>query len=330
MRILHVALTLDFKIPFRAGFGMLALYRGALGAGLRRVACFTRREDCSGCEARGRCVYSYVFETPVPPNAHPLLAKYPFAPHPFVLKPVLEDREKARHVVGITLFGRAVSYLSFFVHVFVHLGRDGLGEERRTFKLTSVLERRLDGTTRELYDPSRDRLDDPEGFRLSIPRLDAPPGGPGRVTVEFLTPYRFRDGGRYSDAVDARSLSSHAARRVTELFEAHGERNEQGYAVALVRDYLARVSSVRTEECDLKWSEIRRFSARQKKEMTLGGVTGSVTFEGDVAPLIPLLRAAEHLSIGKSTSFGFGQVRVYHGQKFGAPPRTRLKGLKDP
>lgn len=314
MRVLHLELTLEYRAPFRAALGMLSLYRGALGAGLRRASCFTRRSDCTGCEARGRCVYSYVFETPVPRDPHPLLAKYPFAPHPFILKPRLVDEETDRHIIGLTLLGRSISYLTYFVHAFTELGREGIGAEKRRFRIASIIEHSPAGSPRELYDPATDRMDDPQGFRLVLPRLDDPDGEPGELTVEFLTPYRFRDGGKVSDAVHARSLASHAARRMTELFETHGERNERGYGIDPVRGFLERVSSLSTAESNLSWAEVRRHSARQGRDMILGGVTGRITFTGQVAPLVPLLSAAEHLSIGKSTSFGFGQVRLLAGR----------------
>ncbi len=314
MRLLEVDLTLEYKRPFRAGFGMLPLYRGAFGAVLRRASCFTRRASCEGCEGRGRCVYSHVFETPVPSDPHPLLARYPFAPHPFIFKPGLPAGESRQHRVGLTLIGRAISHLSYFIHAFVEMGRQGIGEACRTFQVTSVVERIPGAAARELYDPKRDRLDEAEGFRLALPRLEATGEGPAELAVEFLTPYRFRENGEITDRVDARNLAAQAARRMTELFETHGERNDCGYGVDLVRDYLDRVAAIPVVRSELSWVEVNRYSARQKRSMILGGVIGRVVFAGKSGPLVPLLRAAEHLSLGKSTSFGFGQVRVTNGR----------------
>ena len=42
----------------------------------------------------------------------------------------------------------------------------------------------------------------------------------------------------------------------------------------------------------------------------MGGVGGSIEFEGGLAPCLPLLRVAEVVHLGKETSFGLGKVRV--------------------
>jgi len=352
VRVLDLEFTLAFKTPHPAPPGFLALYRSAFGASLRKISCFTRRPDCKGCDARGRCVYSYIFETPMPPDPHPLLAKYPFAPHPFILKPRLSPEASTIHPLGITLLGRAAAHLSYVVHAFSEMGRQGIGRERRTFKIVSITERVPGAPARDLYDPKTDRLDDPKTYRLVLPRLDDPDGEPGEIGVEFVTPYRFRVEGKYSDQVDATTLSAHMTRRMTELFETHGERNERGYGVDLVRGFLERTRAIRTAGSNLAWVEIERRSARQNDRMTLGGVTGTVTFSGNVRPLLPLLLAAEHLSVGKSTSFGFGQVRLFQRDakgiqgpaalggetegrspspsRGGAAPAPPLKGPRDP
>jgi hypothetical protein len=44
--------------------------------------------------------------------------------------------------------------------------------------------------------------------------------------------------------------------------------------------------------------------------MKLGGLVGSLTLEGDVAPFAPLLRATEILHSGKGAVFGLGKVEV--------------------
>jgi CRISPR/Cas system endoribonuclease Cas6 (RAMP superfamily) len=44
--------------------------------------------------------------------------------------------------------------------------------------------------------------------------------------------------------------------------------------------------------------------------MTLRGLLGRITFEGKVAPYIPILKLAEICHVGKATSFGFGRIKL--------------------
>ncbi len=61
---------------------------------------------------------------------------------------------------------------------------------------------------------------------------------------------------------------------------------------------------------DLRWLDWERWSQRQNAAMKLGGLVGTLTLEGDVAPFAPLLRAAEVLHAGKGATFGLGKVEV--------------------
>ena len=45
--------------------------------------------------------------------------------------------------------------------------------------------------------------------------------------------------------------------------------------------------------------------------MSLGGVTGTVTYEGDLSDFIQLLRLGEYVHVGKGTSFGLGKYEIY-------------------
>jgi hypothetical protein len=44
--------------------------------------------------------------------------------------------------------------------------------------------------------------------------------------------------------------------------------------------------------------------------MVFGGLLGTLDVEGDLAPFVPLLRAAEILHVGKGATFGLGRIAV--------------------
>jgi hypothetical protein len=76
------------------------------------------------------------------------------------------------------------------------------------------------------------------------------------------------------------------------------------------RPLLDQASDVRVAAADLAWQEQERWSQRQQTAMRLGGVVGTMAFEGDLTPFAPLLRTAELVHVGKGATFGLGQVKL--------------------
>ena len=60
-----------------------------------------------------------------------MMRKYPSAPHPFILLPPLEDdrvdEPGERLEFGLTLIGKAIDFLPYFIYTFEELGNMGLG-----------------------------------------------------------------------------------------------------------------------------------------------------------------------------------------------------------
>lgn len=91
-----------------------AAFRGGFGYVFKSIVCPTHETDCIHLRLREKCVYSEVFETPVPPDST-IMRKYPYAPHPFVLVPPLDDRthftSDQQLQVGLVLIGRSIHRL---------------------------------------------------------------------------------------------------------------------------------------------------------------------------------------------------------------------------
>lgn len=118
-----------------------AVFRGAFGSVFRKIVCITKNKDCASCLLKEKCVYAYVFETPPPADSR-LMRKYLSAPHPFVLTPPLEDDRTYDSgelmAFELTLIGRSVDYLPYFIYTFDELGKIGLGKSRGKFVLERV------------------------------------------------------------------------------------------------------------------------------------------------------------------------------------------------
>jgi len=67
---------------------------------------------------------------------------------------------------------------------------------------------------------------------------------------------------------------------------------------------------VQVKKKNLRWFDWERYSARQDTRMNLGGFLGKVTFEGDLEPFMPLIKAGEVVHVGKGTSFGLGKYII--------------------
>ena len=116
-------------------------FRGGFGQAFKKVVCALRNQICDDCILRERCIYSYVFHTP-PPSDSRMMRKYPSAPHPFVLCPPLEERREYlpgdRLSFRLTLIGRSIEYLPYFVYTFDQLGTRGIGKERGKYEVVNV------------------------------------------------------------------------------------------------------------------------------------------------------------------------------------------------
>lgn len=283
-------------------------FRGGFGRGLRRVGC-VRAGACRRCVLGGRCVYGYVFETPVPSDAE-VLSKNSHAPHPFVLElPTGQCRVEpgSEFGVGMTLVGRAIDYLPYCVLAFEEFGRCGIGRSRGRFRVREVAAG--DGDTRvRVYDGRAGRfLASPTVLRPGL--TDPDDKGVDRVVLEFVTAARLKHEGRLVSEPEFHVVFRSLLRRISSLLYFHcGVRLDADF-----RGLIRAAADVRVETAELRWKDWSRYSARQRARMRYGGVLGRVTYCGRMGPFLPYLRAGEHVHVGKHTSFGLGRYRLILG-----------------
>jgi hypothetical protein len=102
--------------------------RGGFGHAFRRLVCVFKDRECGDCLLRQQCVYSWVFETPVPNEAEAQMMRGVLlgttAPHSFIIEPSLEEQKTCRVEeeisFGLVLIGRAMDYLPCFIY-FIYL-----------------------------------------------------------------------------------------------------------------------------------------------------------------------------------------------------------------
>jgi len=97
-----------------------------------------------------------------------------------------------------------------------------------------------------------------------------------------------------------------ALRRVSTLENGHGNGEPDLDYPGLVK----RAGAITIKNSDCRWQELTRYSNRQQTAMLLGGLQGSIEYQGDLTEFVPLLRYCETVHLGKQTTFGLGRIEV--------------------
>jgi len=251
-----------------------------------------------------RCAYGYLFETPTT-VALPILKRYPYAPHPFVLRPPAEHPGAVEagtfFDLSVVLVGRGAEYFPFVLLALMRLGELGLGAGRVPFEVEEVRSH-PDGAL--VYERGPGRPVVPPAPR----QLSASVGEPrfGNLQIRYLTPLRLRVQERTLRRPEFALLVSAALRRLELLCRVH----EAGDFALDAADLVRRAESVRLTRDETYWEDATRYSRRQGNLMPMGGLKGSATFQGQIGPFAELLALAGRVHVGKGTSFGHGFFRV--------------------
>lgn len=289
------------RLPDYAG----SLLRGQFGAALRRTACMTGEKTCDGCPLRATCPYPAIFETPAP-AAH-AMQSFSHVPNPYVIEP---PPFGTRHIdaggmlrFGVVLVGRAAAQLPLVSLALQRAVEGGLGRERVPGALTGIeWQRSGDPDDFEpLWQPG-DAAIAAHATRLALPQVHD--CTTNRLTLTIHTPMRLQQQGHpvRAETLTPRKLVADLLRRISLLAEFHADRP------CLVADAPALVRHAETlaHQPALRWQDWSRYSSRQQREMTLGGVIGAWTLEGELAPLYPWLWLGQWLHVGKNATMGMG------------------------
>jgi len=280
--------------------------RGGFGNVFKKTVCLNPEHRCSECILQQSCVYCYVFETP---GSETLRTSYSLSeyPHPFIIEPPIEERLEyapgQELTFHLTLIGRAIDYLPYFVFAYQQLGRKGLGKGRGRYLLVKV-ESDLDGLKPVFDAQSQTLLGD--FTTKSLAQLKAEQGSPNLMRLEFLTPTRIKYRGRLTARLDFKLLMKSLLRRILLLSELHCNQKLQIDCERLLRE----AEAVKTLHSGLHWHDWQRYSSRQQTRMRLGGFLGQIVFQGDLTEFMPFVKLGEYIHVGKGTSFGLGKYRI--------------------
>lgn len=301
-------LRLQFRFRAREAITLAAFkgspWRGLFGATFKGLTCAIKNTECHRCMLESSCLYRTIFESPETGEKKRFAPGANAVPHPFFLLPPLDDRRQIpkdeTFTSEIALVGPALRAIPHVILTFREMGRRGIGSSQAKFELEEAL-----------FEDGREWVScyraDEESFYLPQPPSPTPiPSANGhdcqQVRLKTRTPMRLKHRGRLVDNLTFPIIMRALLRRLDDMSRLYGE----GPLQADIPGLVSKAETIRTTTTQTRWTDVRRFSSRQKSEMVLGGVEGELVFRGDLKPFYSWLRLGETWRIGKATSFGFG------------------------
>ncbi len=204
-------------------------------------------------------------------------------PRPFVLR--------ASHLDGTSVDPGET--FSFAVHSF--------DTQTDRFAVLQEAIRRLGAAGMGVGRGTAELLDSPDRERIAV-SLTPPSESIHTLRVHYLTPTELKGG----DSALFATLFSRARDRVATLMRLYANAAVE----ADFRGMGERAASVRTVAASLVDVHAERRSTRTGQTHRLGGCTGHVDFEGELAEFVPWLAAAQWAGVGRHTVWGKGAIRI--------------------
>jgi hypothetical protein len=257
-------------------------------------------------------LYRYIMETP-PPEDAAMMRLYPQAPHPYVIAAPVRERDThlkrgERFSLPLKLFGRANDLLAAVLLAFGRAAARGLGPHRGRARLIHATQRsQPDAEPVRIFEAGRSFTPQPP-WRPDVLAQEPP----SEIVLRLHSPLRLAVKGRVLTPDRFTSpypLLMNIIRRISALCAFHGD-------APLQADYRAlkqQAEMAQLIDSALVWRDQKRFSARTRKTMPLGGVLGTLRLDLANAPALwPFLWLGQWVHAGKGTVFGLGGYRLEH------------------
>lgn len=299
----HCTLETEAVMPCFKG----STFRGVFGRALKKVVCALTRRECDVCLLNQKCVYALVFETPVSGKSGD--SRMAATPHPFVIEPPLTFKTHfpagSSFDFSLLLIGDANNYLPYFIYAFEQMGKIGVGRKINNRRGRFLLEKvKNNGAT--IYASDSRKLDmNRANKKLCLQSPKIPDNKNIGIKLTMETPLRLKFYNKLQAELPFHVLVRAMLRRVSSLMNAYGD----GEPALDYRGLVKKAEDIKITENRLSWYDWKRYSFRQDAKMLMGGITGSVTYEGNIGEYLPLLEFCEKVHLGKQTTFGLGKIQ---------------------
>ncbi|MBI3989387.1 MAG: CRISPR system precrRNA processing endoribonuclease RAMP protein Cas6 [candidate division NC10 bacterium] len=289
--------------------------RGGFGHVFRRIACPGSRLGGKACPLPEQCPYHLIFEPSPPPDAT-ALRNLEEIPRPFVIAPPFASERS--YQVGstfsfdLTLVGKAIPFLPYFIVAFKELGNRGLGRGQKPFRVTQITAiDPIQGWEEPIY-TAEDEMVRTSDAKVTLAACRAmaaallTKGNPTALRLAFLTPTRLKFEGHLVDTPEFHIVFRSLLRRLSSLALFHcGTKLDVDY-----RSLITQAQQVQLVRNETRWVDWERYSSRQKERMFLGGLVGEAAYAGEFRPLLPYLLFGQWTHVGKNATFGLGKYEV--------------------
>ncbi|MDI6687317.1 MAG: CRISPR system precrRNA processing endoribonuclease RAMP protein Cas6 [Desulfobacterales bacterium] len=292
-------------LPFYKG----STFRGVFGRALKKVVCALKRQECSQCLLKQRCVYALVFETSDALQL-PAGSKVASPPHPYVIEPPLTTEthfeQGSSFDFNLLLFGKTNDNLPYFIYAFDQMGKIGIGKKNNGKRGKFILKKVI-SDNHIIYsntDQKINKIDFPAS--LSLTKTSDYPKGSFCLRLILETPLRIKFENKLKADLPFHVLVRAVLRRISSLFNTYGS----GEPSLDYRELVKQAETVNIVNDSLEWFDWRRYSFRQDKAMLMGGIVGSIVYEGEIGAFMPFIQFCEKVHLGKQTSFGLGKIKA--------------------
>lgn len=128
-----------------------------------------------------------------------------------------------------------------------------------------------------------------------------------RIALDFVTPLRIAEKGKFVDQITVESLFRALLRRVYDLSAQWCGEQPEGDLRGLLEHCVRQIDCHTVSLRRVVWN---RLANRENKRVPFDGLQGRIVLEGDLTEARALLLAGEYLHIGKQTVFGMGRYRL--------------------
>ena len=308
-RLAQYRIILEAKEPIFMPQYSGSTLRGGFGHAFKRIVCTKGLIECKNCMLNSVCPYPYVFETS-PTDTTTQLRTYSDVPRPFIIDP-LETHGNYRLNEAIefilTLIGRGIDYLPYFLVSFNELGEIGIGKGRGRFQLIEVIADSGLDRNKNVYSHETAMVNNPNiALNFNDIQRESDKWSNDKITLHFQTPTRILNEGQLSEELPFHVFIQRLIGRISALSYFHcGESLELDF-----KEFISQAMTVKTVESNLYWHDWSRYSNRQDRKMKLGGILGKIKYTGDLEQFLPFIALGQYTHVGKNVTFGLGKYRI--------------------
>ena len=299
----------EIKLPEHPG----STFRGAFGHGLYNICCSLRNKICDECNLKSNCAYSLLFNPFLTgKEREDSSTRFHNKPRPFVIKnpPAKELFQKDELIeFQIVLFGYMNKFTPFIIESWRYLEKEGLGASREKFQLEEVWQiNEIAGNSVRIYSARDNKIHNPD-IKINsqdIKNYSSSLKDKNNITLTLETPVLLKYQGDYVKKLRFHILIQNLFRRLSSLSYFYGkEKLELDF-----REYIDKARKVEIDNDRTEWLHWQRLSNRQDRKINMYGLTGEITYAGQLQPYLDYLLWGQYTNVGKNTAFGQGAYRV--------------------